>query len=81
MFPGGDRLPSELTVSFPESFMVGDFPARARVVDAQISTVGQVVQGAVFPAAEAYSFGLAVVGFRFDIAQTIQYRRVTACAG
>ena len=81
VFPGGGRLPSELTVSFPEKFMVGDFPARAKVVDAQIMARGQVVQGAVFPEAETYSFGLAVFGFRFNVAQTIDYQTVRACDG
>ena len=79
MFPEGQAAPTQMTVTFPESFLLKTTPA-ARVQEAVVQLRGREVSGKVFPRAEAFSLGIGVLGFRFHMAQTIRYTEVNPCA-
>lgn len=79
-FPGGDVLPTGLTLDFPDSFTVPGFRL-ARVTDAKARIRARAVGGTVFPEAETMSFGVSVLGMSGEGAQTIRYRSFRPCGG
>ncbi len=77
-FPGGASVPTTMEVAFPEKFTRGTFP-RFKVVGARADLRAKTHGSQIFPEAEAVSFEIGVLGFRFSGAQTIQYRSARRC--
>ncbi|MFT4628079.1 MAG: hypothetical protein ACI8PZ_006773 [Myxococcota bacterium] len=78
-FPGGGAVATRMVVTFPESFKRGTFPG-VRIMNATAQLTGKAHNGQTFPEAEAVSFDIGVLGFRFSGAQTIKYTQARACA-
>jgi hypothetical protein len=78
VFPEGEVVPERAEVVFPERFWINNVPPVV-IRDARVELRGQRWGDTVFPAAEAFSAELRVLGFRLTSAQTIRYRSVRPC--
>lgn len=79
IFPEGGTSPRSAKVVFPERIKVKrGFPS-VTAHNAVVELRGVEAGGFVFPAAEAYSAELHIMGFVFESAQTIRYKSIRPC--
>lgn len=80
LFPEGAAFPARLSTVFPRKMVMGDWPLKVHVYDAQFHLVQQQVSGQVLPSAENMSAAGSALGFTVSYEQRLDYRTARRCA-
>lgn len=79
LFPGGAAVPSRMSVMLPKGLVLGSWPMRVHVYDAQAHLFQRPVEELVLPTAETMSAVVSVLGFTVGYEQRIDYRTASRC--
>lgn len=80
-FPGGRPMPTRMDAIWPKKVVLGKFPAKVHLRNAQMHLRGTYAYDMVLPTVEVVALLVNALGYNLGYEQKITYTRASSCGG